>query len=132
MDGIGCTNVIKTSAAPVKQRYYPISPAVQKHIDQELDQMLKDGIVEPSTSPWASSIILVKKKDGSYRFCVDYRRLNKVTEKDAYPLPYISSILDRLRDAKYLSSLDIKSAFWLRAQKKKGFQSRGRQISEAK
>lgn len=97
---------------PIKQRYYPVSPAKQKVIDEEINKMLDDGVIEPCKSPWSSPICLVKKKDDSYRFCVDYRQLNAVTRKDAYPLPLISSILDRLRDAKYLSSLDIKSAYW--------------------
>lgn len=113
---LGCTDlvhhVIKTNAEPIKQRFYPISPALQKHVYAELDDMLKKGIIEPSTSPWSSPIVMVKKPDGSYRFCVDYRKLNRVTERDAYPLPFISSTLDKLRDAKYLSSLDIKSAYW--------------------
>lgn len=97
---------------PIKQRYYPVSPAKQNIIDEEIKKMLDDGVIEPCKSPWSSPICLVKKKDDSYRFCVDYRQLNAVTRKDAYPLPLISSILDRLRDAKYLSSLDIKSAYW--------------------
>lgn len=114
-DKIGCTHLVQhrivTQAEPIKQRYYPVSPVVQKSVDEELDKLLKEGIVEPSNSPWASPIILVRKKDNSYRFCVDYRKLNKVTEKDAYPLPRITSTLDKLRDARYLSTLDIKSAF---------------------
>lgn len=115
-DELGCTNLveheIKTSCRPIKQRYYPVSPVMQGHIDAELDKLLEQGIVEPSTSPWSSPILLVKKKDGSYRFCVDYRKLNAVTEKDAYPLPYINATLDRLRNAKFLSSMDIKSAYF--------------------
>lgn len=74
--------------------------------------MLAEGIVEPSKSGWSSPVVLVRKSDGSYRFCVDYRQLNSVTKRDAYPLPYISNILDRLRDARVLSSVDIKSAYW--------------------
>lgn len=74
--------------------------------------MLKLGIIEPSRSAWSSPILLVKKKDNSYRFCVDFRKVNSVTEKDAYHLPYASSILDQLRDAKFITSLDIKSAYW--------------------
>lgn len=113
---LGCTDmaehVIVTKATPIKQRYYPVSPAVQEIIDRELQTMLKDGIVERSTSPWSSPILLVKKKDGGYRFCVDYRRLNAVTERDSYPLPYVSHTLDKLKEAHYLSSLDIKSAYW--------------------
>lgn len=70
------------------------------------------GIVEPSNSPWSSPILLVKKKDGKYRFCVDFRKLNAVTVKDSYPIPYVSDTLDKLCNAKYLSSLDIKSAYW--------------------
>lgn len=115
-DGLGCTHLvqhtIKTQADPIKQRFYPISPALQKHVYEELDEMLEKGIVEPSKSPWSSPIVMVRKPDGKYRFCVDYRKLNKVTARDAYPLPFISSTLDKLRDARYLSSLDIKSAYW--------------------
>lgn len=113
---LGCTTMvkhdIKTKAAPIRQRYYPISPALQVHVNKELDEMLRQGIVEPSSSPWSSPIVMVKKKDGSYRFCVDFRKLNKVTERDSYPLPNITHTLDKLRDARYLTSLDIKSAYW--------------------
>ena len=103
---------IVTDSPPIRLRYYPVSPAKQALIDEELRRLLDQGVIEPSKSAWSSPILLVPKKDGSYRFCVDYRKLNQVTKKDAYPLPYISSILDRLRDARYLSSLDIKSAYW--------------------
>lgn len=113
---LGCTSmvehVITTEANPIKQRHYSVSPAVQKQINVELDQMLADGIVEPSNSPWASPIILVKKTDGKYRFCVDFRELNRVTKRDAYPLPFVSTTLEKLREAHYLTTLDIKSAYW--------------------
>lgn len=113
---LGCTDLvehkIRTLAEPIKQRYYPLSPALRTIAYDELDSMLTLGVVEPSNSPWSSPIVLVKKKDNSYRFCVDYRKVNAVTEKDAYPIPYLSSILDRLRDAKFLTSLDIRSAYW--------------------
>lgn len=115
-DRLGCTSlvehVIKTNAAPIKQRYYPVSPIMQKHMDKEVDKLLEEGIIERSASPWSSPVVLVKKKDQSYRFCVDYRKLNQVSERDAYPIPYVSATLDKLRDAKYLSSLDIKSAYF--------------------
>lgn len=113
---LGCTHLVEhqtvTNSEPIKQRYYPISPVVQKSIHNELDMMLKDGTVESLTSPWASPIVLVRKKDQTYRFCVDFRKLNKVTVKNAYPLPMVSVTLDKLRNAHYLSTLDIKSAFW--------------------
>ncbi|XP_023312215.1 uncharacterized protein LOC111692437 [Anoplophora glabripennis] len=115
-ESLGCTDlvehVIVTKSPPIKQRYYPVSPVIQAQIDRELEEMLKQGIVEKSNSGWSSPILLVKKKDGGYRFCVDFRKLNKVTERDSYPLPYVTSTLDKLRDAHYLSSLDIKSAYW--------------------
>lgn len=117
-EGLGYTTMIEheiilqPDTRPVKQRYYPVSPVKQRLLDEELNRMLKEGIVEPSKSPWSSPAILVPKDGGTkYRFCVDYRALNAVTRKDAYPLPYISSILDRLKGARFLSSLDIKSAY---------------------
>lgn len=113
---LGCTNVvqhdIKTDHPPIKQRHYPLSPALQLHVNKELEKMLAEGIIEPSNSPWASPIVMVKKPDGSYRFCVDYRQLNRVSIPDAYPLPFVSATLDKLRDARYLTTLDVKSAYW--------------------
>lgn len=115
-DKLGCTHIveheIRTNSPPIKQRHYPLSPVLQKQVNQELEQMLKDGIVEPSNSPWASPIVLVKKSDGTYRFCVNFKRLNEVSLPDAYPIPFVSTTLDKLRDARYLTTLDIKSAYW--------------------
>lgn len=115
-DKIGCTHlvehIIQTNSPPIKQRYYPISPAMQKIVNEELDFMLENDIVEPSSSPWSSPIVMVQKKNGKWRFCVNYKRLNAVSTPDAYPLPYISDTIDKLRDARYMTSLDIKSAYW--------------------
>lgn len=106
-------HVIDTGdALPIKQRYYNVSPARQKLINEELDRMLQLGVVEPSKSAWSSPIMLLDKPDGSKRFVVDFRAVNAVSRKDAYPLPQVTTILDRLRDARFLSSLDIKSAYW--------------------
>lgn len=77
---------------PIKQRYYPLSPIMRKQVNAELDQMLKYDIIEPLKSPWSSPIVMVSKKDNRYSFCTDYSRLNAVTERDAYPFPYIASI----------------------------------------
>lgn len=97
---------------PIKQRYRPQNPKMQAIIDAEVDKMLEDGVIEPSDSPWSSPIVMVKKKDNSYRFCVDFQKINSVTRKDAYPLPYINAILDKLRKAKYISSIDLKQGYW--------------------
>lgn len=114
---IGCTTLVEHEIdtgdhKPIKQRYYPVSPAIQEVLDKEIEVMLKEGIIEPSKSGWSSPVVLIKKPDKTYRFCVDYRQLNAVTKRDAYPLPYVSHTLDKLRDAKFLSSIDIKSAYW--------------------
>lgn len=114
---LGRTNLVKHivdtgDASPIKQRYYPLSPARQRLVNEELDKMLKMGVVVPSKSAWSSPVLLLDKPDGSKRFIVDFRKVNQVTKRDAYPLPRVTSILDRLRDATYLSSLDIKSAYW--------------------
>lgn len=115
-NNLGCTNmvqhVIKTTHPPIRQRHYPLSKPVQEAVNAEVDEMLKSGVIEPSKSPWCSPILLLKKPDGRYRFVVDFRQLNKVTERDAYPLPFVSATLDKLRNARFLSTLDIKSAYW--------------------
>lgn len=117
VDGLGKTtllqHVIDTGAhEPVKQRYYAISPGVQQLIDIELERMLKLGVVEPSQSPWSSPMVLIRKDTGKNRLCLDSRELNKLTVKDAYPLPIINGLLSRLGDTVYISSIDLKDAFW--------------------
>lgn len=115
--GLGRTSLITHTidtgeAAPIRQRYYRMSPEKQRILVEQLDEMLKDDVVEPTESPWSSPVLLTPKKNGELRFCLDSRKLNAITKKDAYNLPYISEILDNLRDAKYLTSLDLSKSFW--------------------
>ena len=99
-------------AEPIKQppRREPIH--LRGKGAEEVKQMLQDGIIVPSKSPWASPTVLVQKKDGDLRYCIDYRRLNAITKKDAYPLPKIAENLDRLAAATWYSALDLKSGYW--------------------
>lgn len=103
---------IQPGTVPIKQRYYPCNPRKQQIIDQEVDKMLAEDIIEPSHSPWSSPVVLVQKKTGESRFCIDFRKVNAVTSKDSYPLPYISGILDKLRNSTYFSTLDLKHGYW--------------------
>lgn len=114
--GLGLTNLvthhIKTTGPPIKQRYYNLAPQKQKQLEKELDDMLRLGVVVPSRSAWTNPTLLVSKKDGTARFCLDSRRLNACTLADAYPLPLVHSILDKLRNARFISSIDLSKAFW--------------------
>ncbi len=100
------------TSAPIKQRSYRVSRTEEEHINNEVDEMLTNDIIRPSCSPWSSPVVLVSKKDGSMRFCIDYRKLNDVTKKDSYPLPRIQEALDVLNGAKYFSSLDFAAGYW--------------------
>ena len=74
--------------------------------------MLSSGVIRPSNSPWASPIFMVKKKDGSFRFCVDLRQLNAATIKDAHPIPCIDDLLDMIYSARWFTTLNLKSGYW--------------------
>lgn len=89
-----------TTDQPIKQRYQPRNPAMQSVIDQEVRKIKDAGVIEPWQSAWSSPVVLVKNKDGTYRFCIDFRKLNEVTQKDAYPLPHIAATLDKLQGAR--------------------------------
>ena len=97
---------------PIRQRPYRVSEAQHGLIEEHVTDMLNRGIIQPSVSPWSSPIILVKKKDGTDRFVIDYRRLNSVTPKDSYPLPWIDDALDALNGTKFFSSMDLISGYW--------------------
>jgi hypothetical protein len=99
-------------ALPVKQNYYRRSQTERDHIDKEVSGLLESGKIRPSKSPWGAPVVLVKKKDGSLRFCIDYRRVNAVTKPDAYPLPRIDECLDSLEGSRFFSTLDLASGYW--------------------
>lgn len=106
-------HVIETGEArPVKQRTSRMSPSTQAEVDKQIDDMLRNGICRESSSPWSSRVILVRKKDQSYRFVVDYRGLNDVTKKDAYPAADCREILDKMDGSRFFSFLDGASAYW--------------------
>jgi len=109
----GVTHKIDTGdSRPIKQplRRHPFLH--NEEIDRQVHEMLKQDVIEPSNSPWASNVVVVKKKDNSLRFCVDYRRLNDVTIKDSYPLPRISDCLDALSSGRYFSAFDLRSGYF--------------------
>lgn len=97
---------------PIKQRPRRLPYAYRDEADQQIQEMLANGIITPSVSPWSSPIVLVRKKNGDLRFCVDYRKLNQITLNDSHPLPLISDLLDSVKDAKYFSLLDLRSGYW--------------------
>ena len=97
---------------PYNSPPFRYAPARRQVIDEQTDEMLQQGIIQPSTSPWASPVILAPKKDGTLRFCIDYRKLNAMTVRDAYPIPRIDDTLDSLQEAKFISTLDLRSGYW--------------------
>ncbi|UYV62854.1 hypothetical protein LAZ67_2002159, partial [Cordylochernes scorpioides] len=114
---LGWTNLAKhqihtEDAKPIKHKPYRVSAKERTIIKDQIDEMLEEGIIRPSSSPWSFPVILVKKRDGKYRFCVDYRKLNEVTVKDVYPIPRIDDVMDSLQGSKYFSAIDLKSGYW--------------------
>ena len=114
---LGRTDVIKYTidtgnSPPIRLRPYRLPETKKAVVDQHVNDMLKRGIIRESTSPWSAPIVLVSKKDGGERFCLDYRRLNKITTKDSFPLPRVDSTLDALSNTKFFSTVDLISGYW--------------------
>ncbi|XP_067309059.1 uncharacterized protein [Pseudorasbora parva] len=113
---LGCTHLVQHEIpvldnAPVRQRYRRLPPSQYEQVKTHISELLEQGVVRPSCSPYSSPIVVVQKKDGSIRLCVDYRQLNAKTRKDAYPLPRIEESLDALTGAKWFSTLDLASGY---------------------
>ena len=110
----GITHQIRTEpdVMPIRTRQWRMPEASKAIIRQECNDMLNRGVVEPSASPWLSPVVLVKKKDGKVRFCIDYRQLNSRTIMDAFPMPRVDELIDDLSGALWFSTLDAKNAYW--------------------
>jgi hypothetical protein len=100
------------SDKPVHVKQYPIPYAARDTVQREIQEMLKLGVIEPSISAYSAPIVLVKKKDGSVRFCIDYRRLNNELQFDSEPMPDVDQLFAKLSNAKYFSKLDLSKGYW--------------------
>ena len=114
---LGRTDLIKhelhtTEALPIKQKPFRLLKQHMKQARNQLEEIIEDGIVEKSTSPCCSPVVLAKKKDGTLRFCTDFRKLNAITITDAYPLPRVDDALDKLSGSIWFSSFDLSSGYW--------------------
>jgi len=96
---------------PINSRPYHYSPQHNTKIENQVKQLLDHGLITHSHSPFASPVLLVKKKDGSWRFCIDYRKLNSITIKNKFPMPIIEEILDELQGSKVFTKLDMRSGY---------------------
>ena len=103
-----CQHHIRTKGGlPVWQRPYHMPHMYRDAVERELEMMLKEGVIKPSNSEWASPMVIIKKKDDTIRLCVDYRKLNAETALDAYPMPRVDDILDQVGQTKYITTLDL-------------------------
>ena len=105
-------NIDTGDATPIRQAPRRTPFAVRCEAARHLQQMQEKGVIQPSSSPWASPIVLVRKKNRTMRFCIDYRKLNAVTKADKFPLPRIEDLLDQLGKAQYFSTVDLAAGYW--------------------
>jgi transposase InsO family protein len=99
-------------SSPINCRPRRHSPEQQTAIEAEVNEMLKDNVIQPSSSPYASEIVMSKKKSGAWRVCIDYRRLNEITVPDRYPLPRIPDLLYRIQRSRFFVALDLRAGYW--------------------
>ena len=113
---LGCTSVVKhevkTTGSPIRQPLRRLPVALKDTVKEEVTKMLNQGVIRHSNSPWSSPLVMVQKKDNTWHFCVDYRKLNSMTHCDAYPLPRIDTTLDSLCDCSLFTTLDLASGYW--------------------
>ncbi|GJX48796.1 putative reverse transcriptase domain-containing protein [Tanacetum coccineum] len=100
-----------TGAAPVARAPYRLAPSEMKELSEQLKELSDKGFIRPSSSPWGALVLFVKKKDGSFRMCIDYRELNKLTVKNRYPLPRIDDLFDQLQGSSVYSKIDLRSGY---------------------
>ena len=117
LNEIGCTDATKhvielMKDEPFKERFRRIAPPLVDEVCQHIQEMLDGGAIRPSQSPWCNAVVLMRKKDGLLWFCIDFRRLNARTKKDAYPLPRMQETMESMVGARYFSCKDLKSGFW--------------------
>ena len=114
---IGCTDTAEhiielMDDEPFKERFWRIAPPLLEEVRENLQDMLDGGAIRPSKSPWCNAIVLVRKKDGTLQFCIDFRKLNARTKKDLFPLPHMQETMESMVGARFFSSMDLKSGFW--------------------
>ncbi|GJT13243.1 putative reverse transcriptase domain-containing protein [Tanacetum coccineum] len=98
-------------ATPVAKSPYRLAPSEMEDLSGQLKELQDKGFIRPSLSPWGASVLFVKKKDGSFRMCIDYRELNKLTVKNRYPLPRIDDLFDQLQGSQFFSNIDLRSGY---------------------
>ena len=96
---------------PISISPYRMAPIEMTEMKKQLEELLRRKLIRPSTSPWGAPVLFVNKKDGSLRLCVDYRRLNRVTIKNKYPLLRIDDLFDQLKGSRYFSKIDLRSGY---------------------
>jgi len=98
-------------AAPIARAPYRLAPSEMQELSNQLQELLDKGFIRPSSSPWGAPVLFVKKKDGTFRMCIDYRELNKLTVKNRYPLPRIDDLFDQLQGSSFYSKIDLRSGY---------------------
>ena len=114
---MGCTDTTEhtielSNEEPFKERFRRIAPPLVEEVRKNIQEMLDGGAIRPSQSPWCNAVVLVRKKDGSLRFCIDFRKLNDRTKKDSFPLPRVQESMEAMVGARHFSCVDLKSGFW--------------------